>query len=716
MNIVRALDVALPELPERVIRKNPPKVDPRVIFKEHIEKGQAVVLVKMPGTELVFRFSPIQWKLVQMFDGIRSHAEIAEHFQTETAVAVSEDDVKELASFLQRDTQILYKTPIEQNITLQGELRSSRKKRSRFQVKDLSDITLKVWNNADGYITWLYPRVRFMFTPWFVWTSIGTFVLMGWMWADRFGEIWSDSFAFYNFTKKSGTDLVEFWLLFGAMAAIHETAHGLVGKHFGARIEKMGFCLLYFAPTFFCDATQVWVMGGKWARIATSIAGIWLDLVVCFFATVVWWGTPTGMAIHDWAYKIMIVTGIGVSLLNLNPLIKLDGYLIFSELVAEPSLKESSTAYLSGWVRKHLFRLPVEVPYVPRSKRSFFVIYGILSGLYSYSLLSFLMVITYHILRSFSPEWAFLPALAIGYWVFRSRIKLLVDFMKMLYLDKKERVREWFTPPRLAISAAVMLLLLFLPVWPDFVQGPFILSATHRVVLHATVPGTVDSISVQEGQRVSAGTPLLQMRNLDLESQTAQAQADLTAATDHATWAALRHADFGAAEQERQHFAENNRLSADKLARLGVVSPISGVVVTPHLANLVGRPLDEGDALLELADTSRLQANVYLPEFSMHDVRPDAPVRLLIHGQLAALSGALSLLSPASTPIAEGLVPKEQLQGINPPRYYLGIVLLNNDGSLMEGMTGSAKVFADRRSLAGFTFRFARDLVRRKIW
>jgi putative peptide zinc metalloprotease protein len=248
------------------------------------------------------------------------------------------------------------------------------------------------------------------------------------------------------------------------------------------------------------------------------------------------------------------------------------------------------------------------------------------------------------------------------------------------------------------------------------VQGPFILSATRRVVLHATVPGTVDSISVQEGQRVSAGTPLLRMRNLDLESQTAQAQADLTAATDHATWAALRHANFGAAEQERQHFAENNRLSADKLARLGVVSPISGVVVTPHLANLVGRSLDEGDALLELADTSRLQANVYLAEFSMHDVRLDAPVRLLIHGQLSALSGALSLISPASTPIAEGLVPKEQLQGINPPRYYLGIVLLNNDGSLMEGMTGSAKVLADRRSLAGFGFRFARDLVRRKIW
>ena len=131
MNIVRALDVALPELPERVIRKNPPKLDTRVISKEHIEKGQPVVLVKMPGTELVFRFAPIQWKLIQMFDGLRTHAEIAEHFLNQTGSMVSEEDVKELASYLQTDSHLLYKTPTEQNITLQQELRSSRKKRSR---------------------------------------------------------------------------------------------------------------------------------------------------------------------------------------------------------------------------------------------------------------------------------------------------------------------------------------------------------------------------------------------------------------------------------------------------------------------------------------------------------------------------------------------------------------------------------------------------------
>jgi len=716
MNIVRALEVALPEMPERIVRSQPPRLDPKVIAKEHLEKGAPIVLVKMPGSELVFRFVPIQWKLIQLFDGKRSPEQVAEAFEKENGSPVSPEDVQELASFLQSDTPLLFKTPLEKNISLQQELRSSRDKRSKSKGLDFSDIIIKTWHNADGYISRLYPRLSFLFTPWFAWTSVGMFALMGWMWWDRFGEIWSDSFAFYNFAQKSGSDLIEFWFLFGAMAAVHETAHGLAGKHFGATIERMGFSLMYFAPSFFCDATQVWVIGGKWARIVTAFAGIWLDLVLCFFATIIWWTTPTGMALHDWAYKIMMVTGIGVSILNLNPLIKLDGYLIFSELVAEPSLKESATEYLSGLMRKRIFRLPVTVPYVPRRKRAFFIIYAILSGLYSYLLLSFLMVVTYHILRSFTPEWAFLPAAAMGIWVFRSRIKMAVSFMKMLYVDKKERVRAWFTPARTAAVTASALLILFLPIWPDFVQGPFVLAPANTATLHATVPGLVTSVSVDEGQNVLAGSPLLQMRNLALQSAAGRAQSELRASTALATQAALRYQDFGTAEQERQRRAEDNRLANDQLAQLTVASPIQGTISTPHIKDLVGRSLDEGDLLMQVEDTSMLKANIYMPEFSMRDIRVGESARLLINGRLAPLSGRLGSVAPTSATIAEGLFPKEQLQGINPPRYYLGTVLLKNDGGLMAGMTGSAKILARRRSLAGMFSQFMGDSIRRKVW
>lgn len=714
MNIVRALEVALPELPPQIVRKSPPKLIPNVVAKEHIEKGQPVVITKAPGSDFIFRFSPLQWHLLQLFDGVRTHDEIAEQFTAETGTPLSGDEVREFTSYLQAESKLLYRTPMEQNIALQEELRASRGKKKKRSV-DFADVTIKVWNNADNYITWLYPKIRFLFTPWFVWLSIAMFAVMGWMWWDRFGEIWSDSFAFYNFLHKSGRDLIEFWFLFGIMAAIHETSHGLVGKHFGATVEKMGFSLMYFAPSFFCDATQVLITGGKWARIATDIAGIWLDLVVCFFATVVWWATPTGMPAHDWAYKFMMVTGIGVSLLNLNPLIKLDGYLIFCELVAEPSLKETSTAYLMAWIRKHIFRFPTEVPYVPRRKRPFYIAYAILSGMYSYSLLSFLMVITYNILRSYSPEWAFVPAVAIGFWVFRSRVKLLVTFMKTLYLDKKERVLKWFTPVRAAMVAAGVALVLFLPIWPDFVEGPFLLQAGQSAVLRATVPGVVEQVAVQEGQTVDAGSTLIQLRNTALESDAALAKSQLARATARESQASLQYADFAAAQQERQRQAKNVELATERSRQLSIVAPVAGVVATSHVADLMGRSVNEGDLLVEIADVAQLKAQVYVPEFAMHDVRSGQSVRLLATGHVLPASGTVTSLAP-SFALAEGLISKDQLQGVNPPRYYMATVWLKNDGELKPGMTGIAKVMVAHRSLAGFGVQFTRDLISRKVW
>jgi len=714
MNIVRALDVALPELPQQIVRKNPPKLDPNVIAKEHLEKGKLVIITKAPGSEWIFRFTPLQWQLLQMFDGTSTHEEIAERFTSETGTALTGDDVREFTSYLQAESKLLSRTPMEQNILLQQELRASRGKKKK-RTLDFADITIHVWNNADNYIFWLYPKLRFLFTPWFVWTSLAMFAVMGWMWWDRFGEVWSDSFAFYNFLNKSGKDLLEFWFLFAAMAAIHETAHGLVGKHFGAKIEKMGFSLMYFAPSFFCDSTQVLVTGGKWARIATAIAGIWLDLVVCFFATMVWWATATGMTVHDWAYKVMMVTGVGVSLLNLNPLIKLDGYLIFSELVAEPSLKETSTAYLTAWARKHIFRLPAEVPYVPRRKRPFYVVYGILSGAYSYSLLSFLMVITYHILRSYSPEWAFLPAFLIGLWVFRSRVKLLVAFMKTLYLDKKERALKWFTPMRVGLVAMGALIIVLLPVWPDFVQGPFVLQAAQHAVIRATIPGTVMRVSVEEGQEVAAGSPLLQLRNASVESEAALATSQLAGAVARENRAALQYEDFAAAQQERQQQARNVEVATERSRQLSITAPVAGVVTTPHAADLVGRPVAAGDVLLEVDGLAQVRANVYVPEFAMDQVCVGQKVRLLAEGQVRPVSATVASVAPEFA-LAQGLVPKDQLQGINPPRYYVAFVWLKNEGNLKPGMTGTAKVLVARRSLAGFAFQFTNDLISRRIW
>ena len=120
------------------------------------------------------------------------------------------------------------------------------------------------------------------------------FGVMIWMWTDKFGEIWSDSFP-CNFTAKSSWDLLDCRAPLWRHGFLPQTAHGLTCKHFGARVEGMQFLLMYFAPTFMCDCTQVWIVGDKKARISTIIAGIWGDLMICVVATFIWWGTATGM-------------------------------------------------------------------------------------------------------------------------------------------------------------------------------------------------------------------------------------------------------------------------------------------------------------------------------------------------------------------------------------------------------------------------------------
>jgi len=88
MNILEALEVALPELPRNTGKQRFPQLDPRVIAREHIEQGAPTVLAKMPGADSFIRFTTEQWKLIQLFDGERSYADISDQPQNGHRLAV----------------------------------------------------------------------------------------------------------------------------------------------------------------------------------------------------------------------------------------------------------------------------------------------------------------------------------------------------------------------------------------------------------------------------------------------------------------------------------------------------------------------------------------------------------------------------------------------------------------------------------------------------
>src|SRR5229473_734539 len=552
MNITEALNAALPEIPARSLMQRYPRVDPGFTFKEHLEEGERVIRVYVPSAEAMYKFPPQNWALIQLFDGKRSYQAIATLYSRQTGTEYSAGAIREFADELEA-VDFWYKTPQEKNILLMQKSGEERQKQLKAKTQQ-GDLSLYAFPavNPDKFLTWLHKYTSFIYTWWFTLITLGAFAFTAYITIARWSEIGRDTLEFYTFTHKSWGDFLQFYLLATMALAFHEIGHGHACKHYGARVPAMGFALIYLAPAFYTDTTEGEVKGTRYQRLVISLAGVWAELLVYAVVTPIWWGTPPDTPVHNAAYFLMLITGIAAALVNWNPLIKLDGYYMLCEILGIVDLKEDSTAYVSGWVKRHIWGLPVEVPYVPKRRRFGYAAYALLSGFYSYTVLYIVARFVGNVFRNFNPEWSFIPELATAGLIFRSRIRLLVNFMKFVYLDKKDRVRGWFTPRRsLAVAAGIGALLLA-PLRHDAVVGRFILEAYQRVTVRAEVPGIVTDIYADEGKSVEAGALLVRLRNLPLQSRLAHSEADYTVASGRATSAALHYGNFGVAVKEQE--------------------------------------------------------------------------------------------------------------------------------------------------------------------
>lgn len=717
MNLTRALDVALPDIPARSIVQRVPRIDPKVTFREHFEDGERVVRVYFPSTGLMYRLTWAQWMLAQLFDGNRSYAEIAEVYSQETGTQYDQQTVIEFASGLEA-AGFWYRTAQEKNVLLLLQSKEERRKnlKAKNRFSDLSMIIFPAFS-PDKFLNWLYPRTSFIYTKWFTALTLVAFLFTLGLTVSHWSEIGRDTTEFYNFTDKTAGDIAILYILGIFVVAVHEFAHAHACKRAGGRVPAMGFALIFLTPAFYTDTTEGAVMGTSPQRLVISLAGIWSELMLCSIATPIWWLTAPETAVHEGAYFMMMLTGIVSLIVNWNPLIKLDGYHMLCEIIGIAELKEDSTAYLSAWVRRHIWRLPVEVPYVPPRRRPFFAVYALLSGAYSYLVLTVIARFAGNVSRNFSPEWAFIPEYGIALLVFKSRIRLLVNFMKLVYLDKKDRVRAWLTSHRAMVLAASVLVMLLLPLWHQSTSGRFVLEPARRFVARAEVPGFVENVLVSEGSRVSAGTPLATLRNLPLQSDAAEAHARYVVASGRATSAQLHYENLGTALRERDRFAIQSEQLRQKAGSLGLVSPISGVVITPNLHNRVGSYLTEGAELLEVADFASLRARIYVSEYDMYKVRQGAGAKLQVEGIPRIWESQALSITPVSLESDPSVSGETKFKGLHPPQFYVVELPLNNGGGMLKpGMTGFGRIYGKRTSLAGWGWEALRVVLGRKIW
>jgi biotin carboxyl carrier protein len=609
-------------------RAGAPRLRPDISIIEQVYRGDTSYVVKDLAAQKYFRFGPTEVRVMRTFDGTRTPAEIAAHLTAEgfrISAGAVESFARTLANagFLERD--------LGERTTLQIErLRAERRERRR-PTLFRGELLRMRWSfgDPDELLARTMPSFEWMFTRWFVVGSLVIFVLYLALLAARWSEFSAalvSTYALHNITL---ANIVVLWVTGAAVIFVHELGHGYACKHFGGEVHELGFMLIYFQPAFYCNVSDAWSFPERRARLWVTAAGGWIQLVMASVAAIVWWVAAPGTLVANVAVATMLVGGASTLLTNANPLLPLDGYFAFTDWMEIPNLRLRAFAHFRWWVRRTLLRLEEPEPAATPRERRVFLIYGALGTAYITSLFVFLVFLLVGWARG---AFGVIGGVSVALLLAMLLRKRIAGWMRALVLTvraRRDALRRMRRPARIALVVAVLVLLL-VP-WTLTSSGAFVVGAVDARAVTAADSGVVAQLFVGEGMRVEAGTPLLRVVDADLERSALAAgrTVDSLAVAESAARSAGHAADAARLAAQRAA-AEATLAGIDRrIADLTLRATATGIVMTPHAEELIGRRVSAGDTLLTLAASDSVELRIALAGAGATRVRAGQVVHVI---------------------------------------------------------------------------------------
>jgi putative peptide zinc metalloprotease protein len=417
----------------------------------------------------------------------------------------------------------------------------------------------------------------------------------------------------------------------------------------------------------------------------------------------------------------MLFTGVSTILFNVNPLVKIDGYHALTSLLEMPDLREESFRYIGLVFQKHVLRLDVQVPVTTKRRRRIYWTYGPLALLYVGVVMSFIGGVLNNLFRKTAPDFAVVLLVASLAFIFKKRVRLVLNSARLVYLDKKEFLMSGAARPRLAAFAAALLLLLFVPFSRETLTSEGVLAPAARLRVEAPEGGRVEEALVRESDAVREGDVLVRMSSLDADAAAAESAGDRERSAGAAR-ASRSAGDAGNAYRDERR-AESAAVALDgarvRLEKLAVRSPLGGRVLTPRVEDLEHRFVSKGTLLLEVGDCRELVVALPVSERLHDDLEIGSAVTAYVRQRpLEAIHGTVRRIAPATAgqpaTAAPGLEPS--LPGEMPDRFVALAFFPNPGETLRPGSPVRAKIAGPRRSWAARGFRVLGRWARAVFW
>lgn len=317
------------------MRDRPTRIPGVISVQRSLADGTEVTTLKDPARAAYYRLTPEGYYIWQQLDGEHTLRDIALGYLTtfkSFAPQAIADTISGLAAagFVQMPS-LTVKTPGDTVKPSRLDRMTAGARAIMEWETSLPDPDRALGRIYSGGVRWIYTRLGQIILALLFVSGLGVFLT--------------------HFSQARNAHITGAWIIlslfltYGFSVVIHELGHGFTVKAFGYQVSRAGVGWYWFGPIAFVDTSDMWMAPRK-EGILVSLGGPYTSALVGSVSAIgaVLLG-PTLPAAVLWQLSFF---SFYVTLLNLNPLMELDGYYVLIDWLERPNLRRNCLAWLGN--------------------------------------------------------------------------------------------------------------------------------------------------------------------------------------------------------------------------------------------------------------------------------------------------------------------------------------------------------------------------------
>jgi putative peptide zinc metalloprotease protein len=611
------------------------RLRPSAQISRQFYRGERWYVVRDPAGNQFHRLSDAAYRFIGLLDGSRTVEQAWDICGGQLA-----DDAPTQPEIIQILSHLYAANLIEADITPDATvlLRRHKEQTKRKMQNRLMNVLfprIPLWD-PDAFLCRWMPVVRPLISSAFalVWIAVVAFAII------TIAPHWDDLKVAAN-NAIDPKNWLWLWAVFVLIKLIHELGHAFSCRRFGGECHELGIMFLVFIPTPYVDASAAWAFPNRWHRMFVGAGGMIVELFVASILAIVWTHLGDKASLPAvLCYNAMLIASVSTLMFNANPLLRYDGYYILSDFLEIPNLRQKSSEYALGLIKRHIFGVKATQPLPPVGQRFWLFFYAVASGIYRIFVgFIIILVVMYKIpilgtLMAIGGAitWACVPIGKLG---------------KYLLLEPelhRKRLRAMVFCG--TVAAAIIICIGVIP-FSIYVDTQGIAEADQHEVMHVKTSGFVQQVVAHDGEHLKKGDVILVASDPKLDAEIAARRAEKAGIEVQIRQAAAEdQGQLKALQPELDATISQLQDALDRKKELTITAPIAGVLVAPKLIDMPGAYLQKGQEIGTVAAVDSLIIRAALDQDDAQmisektgkllDAKPtrDGPIQVLFAGGL----------------------------------------------------------------------------------